>query len=116
MIRDRGGIVCGGEPGRLVGMDAAMRLHFHQPDVAHRLRRTLDQAGGERALAEGLLGRGHPLVLLIATLLRSDCPPLRGVAAVELFVTGVTTPLYGHEAEPVRQELRRAHYLLSAKR
>jgi hypothetical protein len=64
------GIIFGGEPGRLVGRDAAMRLHFHQPNAAHRRARALAQGrGSERASAEALLGAGHPLVALLR---RSD--------------------------------------------
>jgi hypothetical protein len=34
------------------------------------------------------------------------------VAAVELLLTSSSTSLYGNEVEPLRQELRRARYLL----
>jgi hypothetical protein len=45
--------------------------------------------------------------------LRDDHPPLQGVAAVERLLTGASTPLYGAEVASLRQELRRAAYLLS---
>lgn len=42
-----------------------MRLHFHQPNAAHRAARALAQGGSERASAEALLGANHPLVALL---------------------------------------------------
>ena len=36
-----------------------------------------------------------------------------GVALVEWLLTSAATPLYGSEVEPLRQELRRAVYLLA---
>jgi hypothetical protein len=49
----------------------------------------------------------------LARLLRGD-PAAEGVALVELLLTSGATPLYGSEVEPLRQELRRALYLLSS--
>ena len=40
-------------------------------------------------------------------------PAVRGVALVEWLLTSAATPLYGSEVEPLRQELRRALYLLA---
>jgi hypothetical protein len=48
----------------------------------------------------------------LAVSLRSEQPGVRGVAAVELLLTSSTTSLYGVEVEPLREELRRARYLL----
>ena len=49
----------------------------------------------------------------VAALLRAD-PAVRGVALVEWLLTSPATPLYGSEVEPLRQELRRARFLLIA--
>ncbi len=48
----------------------------------------------------------------VAALLRAG-PAVRGVALVEWLLTSAATPLYGSEVEPLRQELRRALYLLA---
>jgi hypothetical protein len=56
-----------------------------------------------------------PELRQVVALLRSEEVPVRGVAAVELLLTGPTTPLYGGRVEPLREELGRARYLLSAK-
>ena len=47
----------------------------------------------------------------VASLLRAD-PAVRGVALVEWLLTSPATPLSGGEVDPLRQELRRARYLL----
>lgn len=57
-----------------------------------------------------------PELRQIALLLRAEDPPPQGLAAVERLLTGAATPLYGSEVEPLRQELRRARYLLSLNR
>ena len=49
----------------------------------------------------------------VARLLRAD-PAARGVALVEVLLTSAASPLYGREVEPLRQELRRARYLLTS--
>jgi hypothetical protein len=54
-----------------------------------------------------------PELAEVAKLLRAD-PAARGVALVEALLTSAATPLYGSEVEPLRQELRRALYLLSS--
>jgi hypothetical protein len=51
----------------------------------------------------------------VASLLRAD-PAVRGVALVEWLLSSPATPLYGSEVEPLRQELRRARFLLIAPR
>jgi hypothetical protein len=48
----------------------------------------------------------------VASLLREG-PDVRGVALVELLLTSPTTPLYGSEVEPLREQLTRARYLLA---
>jgi hypothetical protein len=50
----------------------------------------------------------------VAALLRAG-PAVRGVALVEWLLTSAATPLYGSEVEPLRQELRRALYLLTVR-
>lgn len=57
-----------------------------------------------------------PELRRIASLLRRDGTSLQGVAAAELLLTGAATPLYGSDVEPLRQELRRASYLLAIDR
>jgi hypothetical protein len=67
-----------------------------------------------RPLFDALVVRAVvPQLHEIARLLRSESPALRGVALVEHLVTSGTSPLYGADLEPLRQELRRARYLLS---
>jgi hypothetical protein len=53
-----------------------------------------------------------PELRQVASLLRGG-PAVRGVALVEWLLTSPATPLYGTEVEPLRQELRRACYLLT---
>jgi hypothetical protein len=53
-----------------------------------------------------------PELRQVAALLRSG-PAVQGVALVEWLLTSPATPLYGREVEPLRQELRRARYLLT---
>jgi hypothetical protein len=48
----------------------------------------------------------------VALLLRGD-PAVQGVALVEWLLTSPATPLYGSELEPLREELRRARYLMT---
>jgi hypothetical protein len=48
----------------------------------------------------------------IGALLRAGAPSARGVALVETLVTGGGSELYGHELEPLREQLRRVRYLL----
>jgi hypothetical protein len=48
----------------------------------------------------------------LAALLRGD-PAVRGVALVEWLLTSPATPLYGSDLEPLREELRRARYLMA---
>jgi hypothetical protein len=50
-----------GAPGRLVGTDAAMRLHLHRPAAPHRTS-VVGGPDDERSLAETWLGPSHPLV------------------------------------------------------
>jgi hypothetical protein len=49
----------------------------------------------------------------VAALLRSD-PGVRGVAPVARLLGSGDTPLYGDEVESLRQERRRACYLLTS--
>ena len=92
--------------------------------VVERLASSID----ELVLAAGCRGApallSHPLadrrviravapeLRQVAELLRS-APAVRGVALVEWLLTSSATPLYGSEVEPLRQELRRARYLLT---
>jgi hypothetical protein len=55
-----------------------------------------------------------PQLREIAGLLRADAPPLRGVALVERLTASGASPLYGADVEPLREELRRARYLLAS--
>lgn len=52
-----------------------------------------------------------PELRQVAALLRAD-PAVRGVALIEWLLTSAATPVYGRDVEPLRQELRRACYLL----
>jgi hypothetical protein len=55
----------------------------------------------------------RPQLLELAGLLATNAPPLPGVALVERLMTSAVSPLYGADVEPLRQELRRARYLLT---
>jgi len=63
----------------------------------------------------GVVRAVAPQLRQVATLLRGEGAPIRGVAAVEWLLTSPTTPLYGSCVELLRQELGRACYLLSLK-
>jgi hypothetical protein len=54
-----------------------------------------------------------PQLREIAGLLRTDAPPLRGVALVERLMASGLSPLYGGDVEPLREELGRARFLLA---
>jgi hypothetical protein len=73
--------------------------------------------GGPALLSQPLADRrviraAAPELRQVAALLRSG-PAVQGVALVEWLLTSPATPLYGTEVEPLRQELRRARYLLT---
>ena len=57
--------------------------------------------------------RGCARASQVASLLRGARPSVRGVALVAWLLTSAATPLYGASAEPLRQELGRARYLLT---
>jgi hypothetical protein len=48
----------------------------------------------------------------VIQLLGADDAPTRGVAAAERLITRADSPLYGQQAEPLRQELHRLRQLL----
>jgi hypothetical protein len=54
-----------------------------------------------------------PQLSEIARLLRTDSPPVRGVALIERLITSGASPLYGTDVELLRDELRRTRYLLT---
>jgi hypothetical protein len=56
-----------------------------------------------------------PELSQVASLLRGGQPSVRGVALVAWLLTSGATPLYGPSAEPLRQELGRARYLLTVR-
>jgi hypothetical protein len=64
----------------------------------------------------GVIRSVSPELRHVAGLMRENRPPLRGVAHVERLITGGSTPMYGTEVAPLREELRRAAYLLSVDR
>ena len=49
----------------------------------------------------------------VIRLLESDQAAVRGVALVEHLLTDAFSPLYGNQAEPLRQELHRIGHLLT---
>ena len=49
----------------------------------------------------------------VTRLLDSDHAPVRGVALVEHLLTDAFSPLYGNQAQPLRQELHRIGHLLT---
>ena len=51
----------------------------------------------------------------VAALMRAAPASARGVALVECLLTDGCSPLYGKEVEPLREELRRASYLLQSR-
>lgn len=50
----------------------------------------------------------------IAALMRINDAPVRGVAHVEWLITSGSSPLYGTDVRPLREELARAQYFLTA--
>ena len=89
--------------------------------VRERLARSIDEMVATAARPR----RGAPPPLAASRVIRATAPELgevarllradssaRGVALVELLLTSPATPLYASEVEPLRQELRRALYLL----
>jgi hypothetical protein len=93
----------------------------------HRLARSL-----ERLIADAerwpRLGRGHrpppgvtalrftvPEARAVVDQMRAERAEVRGVALTSrLLSDGGRSPLFGHDAEPLREELRRIRYLLAA--
>ena len=52
----------------------------------------------------------------IAVLMRPNDAPVRGVAHIEWLITAGESPLYGTDVGPLREELARARYFLTARR
>jgi hypothetical protein len=52
----------------------------------------------------------------IAALVDANDTPVRGVAHIEWLITAGQSPLYGSDVAPLREELTRARYLLTAHR
>ena len=75
---------------------------------------------GLRRLAPGALPMVRPGVAAavlaelaaVAALLRSERPGLRGVALAERLLTDGASPLYGQDIGALREQLRRASFLL----
>jgi hypothetical protein len=57
--------------------------------------------------------RQRPDIRRLAALLRGETSSARAVALVEQLLTNGLSPLYGREAEVLREELHRLQYLLS---
>jgi hypothetical protein len=55
----------------------------------------------------------RPELLRVASLLRGERPPLRGVAAAERLLCGGGSSLFGCDVEVLRQDLGRVAYLLT---
>jgi hypothetical protein len=49
----------------------------------------------------------------VIRLLGSDHAPVRGVAVAEHLLTDACSPLYGNQAEPLREELHQVAHLLT---
>ena len=89
--------------------------------VRERLARSIDEMVASAArprpgappplAASRVIRATAPELREVTSLLRAD-PSARGVALVEALLTSAATPIYGSEVEPLRQELRRALYLL----
>jgi hypothetical protein len=97
-----------------------------EPRTVRQLARSLEQVTDMAArppgppaagtlVTPGVVRELSPELRQVVALLRSEDVPVRGLAAVELLLTGPATPLYGGRVEPLREELGRARYLLSAK-
>lgn len=117
-------IVRGGERLPLRCIDR-LRRDLLARRALERLARSMDElvrAAAQSGLRPGLI---HPLadqrviravaadLCEVASLLRGD-PAVQGVALVEWMLTSPATPFYGSEVEPLREELARARYLMSA--
>lgn len=93
----------------------------HLARLARSLRDVVDLAGrplaripSSRPLFDVRVVRlVRPQLLELAGLLATNAPPLPGVALVQRLMTSAVSPLYGADVEPLRQELRRARYLLT---
>lgn len=60
----------------------------------------------------GVVARVAPELRRVNALLRADHAPARGVALAKLLLTDGASPLYGHQIEPLRDELHRVRHLL----
>lgn len=82
------------------------RLLREASDPTPAIRVKLFDAQTVTAVADDL----HALIRL----LRADDAPPRGVALAQRLLTDGTSPLYGREVEPLREQLQRIRHLLSA--
>jgi hypothetical protein len=100
-----------------------LRRRLVERRVRERLARSIDEMVASAArprpgappplAASRVIRATAPELSEVTSLLRAD-PSARGVALVEALLTTAATPQYGSEVEPLRQELRRALYLLSS--
>jgi hypothetical protein len=104
-----------------------VRGRLLDPHTWEQLAESLDEVVELAALRRPRPGAPRPLcdvrviravapdLSQIASLLRGAQPSVRGVALVDWLLTSAATPLYGASAEPLRQELGRARYLLTVR-
>jgi hypothetical protein len=104
-----------------------VRGRLRDPHTREELAKSLDEVVELAALRRPRPGAPRPLcdvrviravapeLSQIALLLRGAQPSVRGVALVAWLLTSAATPLYGASAEPLRQELGRARYLLTVR-
>jgi hypothetical protein len=99
---------------RLLDPRRARQLARSIEEIVETAAHPIPRVAASRPLFEVRVVRPvMPELRQIASLLRGDCPSLQGVAAVERLLTSAVTPLYGSDVSPLRQELRRARYLLA---
>jgi hypothetical protein len=98
---------------RLLDRRALERLACSIDDLVRSAHpRSTPSLGGHPLAERRVIRAVGPELCEVASLLRSD-PAVRGVALVEWLLTSPASPLYGHEVESLRQELRRARYHLA---
>jgi hypothetical protein len=86
-------------------IDVMIDQALHPPRISARGARPLFDAAVVASVAADLRA--------ICRLLRSGHASARGVGLAERLLTDATSPFYGHQAAPLREELRRVQHALS---
>jgi hypothetical protein len=125
--RDRAlDLVLEGRDDLLVGAVRRQLVRLSAPRTQRSLARTIDAMVDQALHPPGICASGaRPLfdtavvasvaadLRAICRLLRTGRAPARGVGLAERLLTDACSPFYGHEAAPLREELRRIRCVLS---